>query len=477
MAILVTCDCGQQLSVKNEHAGRSVRCPICQNLVNTGATRPGRPQPPVREKRSLDDSFERRPRPRPQTASSGSALLWVLLAGGAALALLCCGVGGVVGFVIWKGNEKQSVVKGAINPPPVIDDGGKEGPGKGKVGDDGKDKIGGNVGGADPAQVAYVGPPLCKIGHAKIVDGAAVSPDGKWVVTQGEEGLLIWDAATGQRKASHFGDNFEINCKPSFTPDGTAVIVGGTAGAVGRLDVPGGGFRWLMDQPTGNVLFVAHTKTGTLMACYKGQDQLKLFEVLNRKQVATFATPAKELWKTGSMSPDGKIVIAISDKKLCLWETAPKARNLTLAQYQLQDELFDNAVCSPVAPLAMVTGGLNNRRDTVLWDLAEGNQKLALQKDVNENVDQGLAFSSDGRWVVAGMMPTVAGGLAETPVTIWSTRTGKKVAVLTGGAPEGYSDVAISRDGKRVVACGLLRPQAQGTTVYVWDITSAKLPK
>jgi hypothetical protein len=61
MAIAFTCDCGQQLQARDEHAGRQTRCPKCGNSVPIpGAEAAAPPPPPLRP-----EPVAPRPRPRP----------------------------------------------------------------------------------------------------------------------------------------------------------------------------------------------------------------------------------------------------------------------------------------------------------------------------------------------------------------------------------------------------------------------------
>src|SRR5262245_1925927 len=98
MPIAVACACGNLFRVKDELAGKRVRCPACQGTVNVGAAtepapaapspasvRTGRPAPapvPAEE----DDYAEEAPRKKRRGQKKSSAvLLWSLVGGGVAL--------------------------------------------------------------------------------------------------------------------------------------------------------------------------------------------------------------------------------------------------------------------------------------------------------------------------------------------------------------------------------------------------------
>ena len=90
------CACGQPLQARAEHAGRSVRCPVCQAAVIVpGAREAVRTAPPplppaVSSPPPMPPAFARG---HPPAAPAGRRALWPFVVGGAAILLL---IGGVV---------------------------------------------------------------------------------------------------------------------------------------------------------------------------------------------------------------------------------------------------------------------------------------------------------------------------------------------------------------------------------------------
>jgi hypothetical protein len=123
MPITVRCDCGKEMSLKEELAGKKVRCPACQNVVAVPAAteeetfkmvEPESAPAPVKTKkrRGRDESLEEigdeaRRRRRMSDKSSGMVRLAAMLGGGLVLAVCClgCGVGGWLYFFNFTGNE------------------------------------------------------------------------------------------------------------------------------------------------------------------------------------------------------------------------------------------------------------------------------------------------------------------------------------------------------------------------------------
>src|SRR5437773_491233 len=108
MTIRFSCECGKQLAVKDENAGKRVRCPDCgeiQTVPESGPVeaglRTGKPkQRPVRaaeedeEDRDEREEDEDRPRKRKKKSSrSGGTFPWLWVgAGVGVLALVAVGV-------------------------------------------------------------------------------------------------------------------------------------------------------------------------------------------------------------------------------------------------------------------------------------------------------------------------------------------------------------------------------------------------
>src|SRR5260370_42333612 len=69
-----------------------------------------------------------------------------------------------------------------------------------------------------------------QLGHPNRVDSVAISPDGRWVLTGGTDGIALWEVATGQEIRRLEGDAGSMTCV-AFSADGRWAL---TAREVGR---------------------------------------------------------------------------------------------------------------------------------------------------------------------------------------------------------------------------------------------------
>jgi len=122
--------CEKALKVKDELAGKKVKCPGCgEPIVVEAADDPESEtavqEPPRRKARATDAEDDDRPRKKKKKKKKSNSLLWILLGGGAALLLLLIGVGLVLFFVVFNrpAAETKSTdqAKQRQQPPPKFE--------------------------------------------------------------------------------------------------------------------------------------------------------------------------------------------------------------------------------------------------------------------------------------------------------------------------------------------------------------------
>ena len=132
MAISLTCECGKKLAVKEELAGKRVKCPSCESLI-TVPSLADEPPPRKRPAAAVDDDEdqgdeEARPRKKKKKKRAKSnKMLWIGASVGVLVLGFCClglAGGGIWYFVINKSPEKTIIGKWHVdvaqmkaNPP------------------------------------------------------------------------------------------------------------------------------------------------------------------------------------------------------------------------------------------------------------------------------------------------------------------------------------------------------------------------
>jgi RNA polymerase sigma factor (sigma-70 family) len=269
-----------------------------------------------------------------------------------------------------------------------------------------------------------------------IVEQILVTPDGRRVVTRGQDGdAHLWDAANGkhlrawkaawQRGMAMSPDGRflvwpVVDDTLKFTdPDEPGVIFDGNR--LRLYDIEAGRFVDRFSSFKGDAHDLMFTSDGKKLVTVDHRDgRVRIWNLDAGKQERSFqAVPEAEkkqsyhIWRT-ALAPDGK-TLAVG-----------------------YDSVDDGGTGDRIAPHLVR-----------LWDMASGKEKHTLNGHWAYILD--MAFSPDGRWLA-----TTNGDIGSTPnenrCFVWDAATGKKVAAMPDGLSKGASAIAFSRDGRFLAA-------------------------
>ena len=223
------------------------------------------------------------------------------------------------------------------------------------------------------------------IGHTDSVEGIAISPDGKYVLTGSKDTTAkLWDTATGAQVRTFSGHTDWVN-SVAFSPDGKYVLTGST------------------------------DKTA------------KLWDTAPGAQVRTFSGHTEQV-NSVAFSPDGKYVLTGGVDQARLWNAT------TGAEVRSFGDFVDSVAFSPDGRYVLTSDGGSAAH---LWNAATGAQVLTFSGHTDAVVS--LAFSPDGKYVLTGSWDKTA--------KLWDSATGKEVRTFSGHT--GYVlSVAFSPDGR-----------------------------
>jgi WD40 repeat protein len=263
------------------------------------------------------------------------------------------------------------------------------------------------------------------------LEGLALSPDGKALVSVGEDGMVrVWDPDGPRLRAQWPAHNGRI-CGASFSPDGKTLATGGADDLQVKLwnvsRFPEGGSAPLPDP-----LVLAPIK-----AILKGH---------------TAAVPSL------AFSPDGQTLASASaDKTVRLWDvrTAKMRRILGGSQYPVQAVAFS----SDNKTLASAGGDDADGQELKLWDTVSGQSTGDLSGHTKKVYD--VAFSTDGK--------LLASGGADQTLRVWDVMTRQKLQSLDDQATGFIRRVAFTPNGKSVLSGGDL--------LTFWDVQSGALQR
>src|SRR5262245_51374472 len=145
------------------------------------------------------------------------------------------------------------------------------------------------------------------------IDGLALSPDGRWLVSVTYQAVQLWDAATLQPQAV-LVDQGNHGGHALFSPDGKTLAVGGY-GEVRLWDVSGEPFPiQLVLRHRCNTAALAFSPDGTKLATTGGSVDddgfILLCDLVTGEVLRTYGLPGHQVYGL-TFAPDGRTLITV----------------------------------------------------------------------------------------------------------------------------------------------------------------------
>jgi WD40 repeat protein len=321
---------------------------------------------------------------------------------------------------------------------------------------------------------------------AKPMNAVGLSPDGRRLVTGGDDGALtIWNAADS-RKLRTWPGRVPITAA-RFTPDGRSIVT--AAGGVLVTDAATGHRRTLVHDPKASAFGIAISPDGTRVASGFDDGTVRVASLRGGEPVRVLTGHHGRVFGI-AFSADGRRLAtgSVDDGTLRVWDLRSGGAPMILRG---GSDGVGGVAFSPDGR-RVLGGGANGR--VKVWSTSTG--RLVATIETGNSAIQVVQFSSNGRWLLAAgedgviyvidpatqAVATVLRGhtgwvygASFAPSGRRVVSTGEDGTVRTwdaGGLRLFHALVAgagFSPDGRRIVAGGLDGP------VRVWDVATGKL--
>lgn len=301
---------------------------------------------------------------------------------------------------------------------------------------------------ARPSQVS----PLGQIARAGNAVALATSPDGKWLVSGGDDSqATVWDLATGEiveTLPGNFGTMYAIQ----FSADSGLLATANMTGTVKIWRVKDWSLEGSLLNPQRQVRCVAFSPNGRWLA--SGGSDRKLLVTDTQSWDTALETSEQDLWVEGAaFSPDGARLYSVTGS----WDPKDQPAASTLTAWRVtagKDKLelepikkikahagtTDNLVVTPDGRHVITAGA-----DSLIkvWDA----KTLAMVRSIKlpAGAHRLHLLRSDPAQVLVG---DHLGG-----VSIWNVQTGICLANYVGHSSHVF-DVSATRDGRLLISAG-----------------------
>ncbi|MBL8192088.1 MAG: serine/threonine protein kinase [Acidobacteria bacterium] len=286
-------------------------------------------------------------------------------------------------------------------------------------------------------------------GHADMIRDIALSPDGKMLVSGGnDKAAIVWDVTRRERLATLKFDQAKYVGAVAYSPDGKWFATSSTDSKVTIWDAAQfSKIKELPGEEGGINGVLAFTPNGRLLVAQEQTVKNTQQRMLNLWEVET--------WRLAGQSPPLGNLLASPDSRFLLgyfWHTFDLATMKHSTQHR-PEESFGRGALSPDGQWMATTdkGGFVS-----FWDLRRfwtvGEHKLIARYAAHRDRGRAIAYSPNGRLVASG----------SDNIIVWDAQTQAKLARFP--YRDLVTDLAFSTDSRQLIS-------AHGDgAILVWDI-------
>jgi WD40 repeat protein len=288
-------------------------------------------------------------------------------------------------------------------------------------------------------------------GHSSVINGVAVSGDGRRAVSASWDKMLkVWDVESGRELRTLQGHSKWVR-GVALSGDGRLAVSASSDNTLKVWDVESGRELRTLQGHFGSVNSVALSGDGRLAVSASDDKTLRVWDLESGHELLTLQGHSDAI-NGVAVSADGRQAISASkDKTLKVWDVESGRELRTLEGHSWS--VFGLAMSEDgrLAVSASADGTLK------VWDV-ENRCDLRTPQGYSSLI-LGVAVSADGRLAISGS--------ADHTLKVWEVESGLELLTLEGHT--GYvSAVAMRGDGRRAISA------SEDHTMKVWDLESGR---
>lgn len=204
-----------------------------------------------------------------------------------------------------------------------------------------------------------------------------------------ESVVRLWDTTAGQPTTTYTGHTEAVNAV-AFSPDGRTLVTGGDDRTLRLWDVADGRGTILFEDPNGAVRAVAVSPDGRIVVTASNDDTVALWDTTAAIERPRRTIPTQSDVKAVAFSPDGRLLAAASsDDTVRLWDAATGRPRMTLVGHT------GDVRAVAFAPDGKTLATAGDDDTARLWDLATGQPRAVLTGHARDV--RAVVFRPDGR--------------------------------------------------------------------------------
>jgi WD40 repeat protein len=270
-------------------------------------------------------------------------------------------------------------------------------------------------------------------GHTLPVAGIVATPDGKTIISVGNDSVRVWDAATGKLRKTLEGHGGWVGCV-ILSPDGTKAYTAGGDNIIRIWDVATLEPLGTLEGHTVAIRGLAISADGKLLVSGASDKTVRLWDLTTGKLIRKFGTEMYSV-ESVAIAPDGSHVLAGTDNGV-----------ITVFDAKTGDAVskFEHPGGTMVYTIAVTKDGktaLSGARDKIVrvWEIETGKELRTLAGHT-EQVYQ-VVLSSDEKQALSASF--------DKTVRVWDFATGKELKKFEGHT-DGVQGVCFGADGRTV---------------------------